>query len=104
MNNLHEQLQKMRKLILSEHGKIKPVLTEQELKDKVLLDKACKKWNTMSSEDKVDFENKSLNDLSQEDPIDMEVVCQAAKEENFEEAMPNEKYRKVIGDLVSGTL
>jgi hypothetical protein len=34
---------------------------------------------------KVDFENKSVNVLSQEDPIDMEVVCQAAKEENFEE-------------------
>ena len=34
----------------------------------------------------------------------MEVVCLAAEEDNFEEALPNEKHREVVGMLVSGTL
>jgi hypothetical protein len=101
MNNLHEQLQKMRNLILSEHGKIKPILTEQELNDKVLLDGACKKWKTMSFEEKGDFTNNSVEILNQDDPIDMDVVCQAAKDDNFEEAIPTEEHRKVIRTLVS---
>jgi hypothetical protein len=34
----------------------------------------------------------------------MVVVCTAAEDGNFEEALPNEKYREVVGMLVSGTL
>lgn len=104
MNNLHEQLKKMKSLILSEHGKIKPILTEQEIEDKVLLDGACKKWKTMSSEEKSNFTNNSVEMLNQDDTIDMDVVCQASDDENFEEAIPTEEHREVIRSLVSTTV
>ena len=104
MNNLHEQLKKMKSLILSEHGKIKPILTEQEIQDKVLLDGACKKWKTMSFDEKKDFTNNSVEMLNQDDPIDMDVVCQAASDDNFEEAIPTEEHRNVIRSLVSPTV
>ena len=94
MKKLEEQIGRIKQLIL----------VEQNIKDKVLLDGACKKWNTMSREDKNEFTNTSTNILDQAKPIDMEVVCTAAEDGDFEEALPNEKYREVVGMLVSGTL
>ena len=49
MKNLKEEITRIKKLIL----------IEQNIKDKVLLDKACKKWNTLSMEDKTKFQNNS---------------------------------------------
>lgn len=94
MKNLKEEISRIKKLIL----------VEQNIKDKVLLDKACKKWNTLSMEDKTKFQNNSTKITNEPKPIDMDVVCVAAEEGNFEEALPNEKYREVVGTLVSGTL
>jgi hypothetical protein len=94
MNKLEEQIGRIKQLIL----------VEQNIKDKVLLDGACKKWNTMSIEDKNKFTNNSTDILDQAKPIDMEVVCMATEEVNFEEALPNQKYREVVGMLVSYTL
>ena len=76
------------------------IIREQELKDKVLLDNACKKWATMDISKKNKFENDSVNIVGEDDPIDMDVVCLAAKENNFKEAIPNDDYRAVIKSLL----
>ena len=94
MKTLEEQISRIRQLILS----------EQSIKDKVLLDGACKAWNTMTREEKTKFANNSTDILDEAKPIDMDVVCMAAEEGNFKEAIPNEKYREVIGMLLSGTV
>jgi hypothetical protein len=98
MENLYKQLNKMKGLIISEHGLIKPILTEQDLKDKVLLDNACKKWKTLSLEKKTDWSNTTTNITKEEDPYDMDVACES---KNTEEAIQNKDvYRLVLKDLI----
>lgn len=98
MENLQIQLNKMKNLILSEHGKIKTILTEQDIKDKVLLDNACKKWKTLPNEKKTEWTNNSTDITKEDDPIDMDVFCST---KNSDEVINNnETYRIVLKSLI----
>jgi len=94
MESLKEEVSRIKQLIL----------VEQNLKDEELLDSACKVWSKMPFDKKRDFEDKSVDILNQDDPIDMDVVCEAKKEGNFKEAIPNDNYRKVIKSLIPNTI
>lgn len=99
MNRSYSKLRHLQNInIISENRYLgKKYLNEQDSKDVELLTSACKKWDSLPQETKIEWTNNTTSITNEDDPYDMDVACDS--KDTKEAIQGKEVYRSVLKDL-----